>query len=124
MKVIIESGELPGPSSIDRAALLAIECGADFVKTSTGKTPISATPEAAELILEAISVSGRPVGFKASGGIRTVGRRPHLPRAGRRDHGRRLGDARHVPLRRQQPPRRPRGGPRRRPAPADPGPPS
>jgi len=73
MKVIIESGALPGPSSIDRAALLAIECGADFVKTSTGKTPISATPEAAELILEAISVSGRPVGFKASGGIRTVG---------------------------------------------------
>ena len=72
MKVIIESGELPGPSWIDRAAMLAIECGADFVKTSTGKTPVSATPEAAELILEAISVSGRPVGFKASGGIRTV----------------------------------------------------
>ena len=72
MKVIIESGELPGPSSIDRAAMLAIECGADFVKTSTGKTPVSATPEAAEIILEAINVSGRPVGFKASGGIRTV----------------------------------------------------
>jgi deoxyribose-phosphate aldolase len=72
MKVIIESGELPDPSSIDRAAMLAIECGADFVKTSTGKTPVSATPEAAEIILEAISVSGRPVGFKASGGIRTV----------------------------------------------------
>ena len=72
MKVIIESGELPGPSSIDRAALLAIECGADFVETSTGKTSVSATPQAAELILEAISVSGRPVGFKASGGIRTL----------------------------------------------------
>ena len=46
--------------------------GADFVKTSTGKTPVSATPEAAEIILEAIAVSGRPVGFKASGGIRTL----------------------------------------------------
>ena len=72
VKVIIESGELPGPSAIDRAAMLAIECGADFVKTSTGKSPVSATPEAAELVLEAINVSGRPVGFKASGGIRTV----------------------------------------------------
>jgi len=72
MKVIIETGELPGPSSIDRATMLAIECGADFVKTSTGKTPTSATPEAAEIILEAISVSGRAVGFKASGGIRTA----------------------------------------------------
>ena len=122
MKVIIESGELPGPSSIDRAALLAIECGADFVKTSTGKTPVSATPEAAELILEAISVSGRPVGFKASGGIRTVAdARTYLDLADD-DHGRRLGDARHVPLRRQQPPRRPRGGARRRRRPADPRP--
>jgi deoxyribose-phosphate aldolase len=72
MKVIIESGELPGPAAIDRVALLAIECGADFVKTSTGKTPVSATPEAAEIILEAIAVSGRPVGLKVSGGIRTV----------------------------------------------------
>ena len=107
MKVIIESGELPGPSSIDRAALLAIDCGADFVKTSTGKTPVSATPEAAEIILEAISVSGRPVGFKASGGIRTLADAADLPRPRRRDHGRRLGDAGHVPLRRQRPPRRP-----------------
>lgn len=72
MKVIIESGELPGPSSIDRAAHLAIACGADFVKTSTGKTKVSATTDAAEVILEAIVVSGRPVGFKASGGIRTL----------------------------------------------------
>jgi len=72
VKVIIESGQLPGPAAIDRATMLAIECGADFVKTSTGKTEVSATPEAAEIILEAINVSGRPVGFKASGGIRTV----------------------------------------------------
>jgi deoxyribose-phosphate aldolase len=72
MKVIIETGELPDQSAIDRATMFAIEHGADFVKTSTGKTPVSATPEAAEIVLEAIAVSGEPVGFKASGGIRTV----------------------------------------------------
>jgi deoxyribose-phosphate aldolase len=72
LKVIIETGELPDRSAIDRATMFAIEHGADFVKTSTGKTPVSATPEAAEIVLEAIAVSGRPVGFKASGGIRTV----------------------------------------------------
>ena len=52
--------------------MFAIDHGADFVKTSTGKTPVSATPEAAEIVLEAIAVAGQPVGFKASGGIRTV----------------------------------------------------
>ena len=73
VKVIIESGELPDQAAIDRATHFAISLGADFVKTSTGKTPVSATPEAAEIILEAIELSGLPVGFKASGGIRTVG---------------------------------------------------
>ena len=72
VKVIIESGELPDQAAIDRATHFAISLGADFVKTSTGKTPVSATPEAAEIILEAIELSGLPVGFKASGGIRTV----------------------------------------------------
>jgi deoxyribose-phosphate aldolase len=72
MKVIIETGELPDRSAVDRAAMFAIDHGADFVKTSTGKTAVSATPEAAEIVLEAIAVSGRSVGFKASGGIRTV----------------------------------------------------
>jgi deoxyribose-phosphate aldolase len=72
VKVIVETGELPDRASIDRAAHFAIANGADFVKTSTGKTPVSATPEAAEIVLEAIDVSGRPVGFKASGGIRTL----------------------------------------------------
>jgi deoxyribose-phosphate aldolase len=73
VKVIIESGELPDQAAIDRATHLAISLGADFVKTSTGKTPVSATPEAAEIVLEAIELSGLPVGFKASGGIRSVG---------------------------------------------------
>lgn len=72
VKVIIESGELPDRAAVDRATHLAISHGADFVKTSTGKTPVSATVEAAEIVLEAIDVSGRPVGFKASGGIRTA----------------------------------------------------
>ena len=71
--MIIESGELPDRAAIDRATHLAIRHGADFVKTSTGKSPVSATPEAAEIILEAIELAGQPVGFKASGGIRTVG---------------------------------------------------
>ena len=65
-------GRAARPRGVDRAADFAIDHGADFVKTSTGKTPISATPEAAEIVLEAIAVSGRPVGFKASGGIRTL----------------------------------------------------
>lgn len=72
VKVIIESGELPDRAAVDRAAHFAITHGADFVKTSTGKTPVSATLDAAETIIEAIDVSGRAVGFKASGGIRTV----------------------------------------------------
>jgi len=42
-----------------------------FIKTSTGKTPVSATPEAANIILETIAASRRKAGFKASGGIRT-----------------------------------------------------
>jgi len=72
VKVIIESGELPDRAAIDRASHFAIEHGADFVKTSTGKTAVSATLDAAETILEAIDVSGRPVGFKVSGGIKTL----------------------------------------------------
>ena len=72
VKVIIETGELPHRAAIDRATHFAIAHGANFVKTSTGKTPVSATLEAAETILEAIDVSGNPVGLKASGGIRTL----------------------------------------------------
>ncbi|WP_117000060.1 deoxyribose-phosphate aldolase [Desertimonas flava] len=72
MKVIIESGELPDLAAVADAAQFAIAHGADFVKTSTGKTPVSATPDAAETILEAIRAAGGAVGFKASGGIRTL----------------------------------------------------
>jgi deoxyribose-phosphate aldolase len=72
LKVIIESGELAEPALIRRAAEIAIENGADFVKTSTGKVPVNATLDAAEIILATIRSSGKPVGFKASGGVRTV----------------------------------------------------
>jgi deoxyribose-phosphate aldolase len=72
LKVILETGELKDAALIETASRIAIEAGADFIKTSTGKTPVSATPEAAEIMLNAIKASGRPVGLKPSGGIRTM----------------------------------------------------
>jgi deoxyribose-phosphate aldolase len=72
LKVILETGELADPRLIEIASRIAIDAGADFIKTSTGKTAVSATPEAVEVMLEAIRKSGRPVGLKPSGGIRTV----------------------------------------------------
>ena len=72
LKVILESGGYPDLDSIRNAARFAIDCGADFVKTSTGKTSVSATLAAAVMILDAIRSSDRPIGFKPSGGIRTV----------------------------------------------------
>lgn len=72
MKVIIESGALEDPAAVRRATRLAIECGADFVKTSTGKHGPGASLEAAGHMLEVIAEQGGATGFKASGGIRTV----------------------------------------------------
>lgn len=72
LKVILETGRLETPAAIRTAADLAIDAGADFIKTSTGKVEINATPEAAEVMLEAIRASGRRCGFKAAGGIRTT----------------------------------------------------
>jgi deoxyribose-phosphate aldolase len=73
LKVILETGELKEPETIAKASRLAIEEGADFVKTSTGKTPVSATPEAARVMLEAIRETPHfRVGIKPSGGIRTI----------------------------------------------------
>jgi deoxyribose-phosphate aldolase len=71
LKVIIESGELGEADTVRTAARFAIDHGADMVKTSTGKTPVSATPEAVAAILDAVVESGRAIGVKASGGIRT-----------------------------------------------------
>ncbi len=72
LKVIIESGELVSPKLIRQASEIAIEAGADFIKTSTGKVAVNATLEAAEVILSSIRESKRPVGFKAAGGVRCV----------------------------------------------------
>ncbi len=75
VKVILESGELTEPGQVMRAAQFAVDHGADFIKTSTGKTPVGATTEAARSMLEVIaaaSAQGRQVGLKPSGGIRTV----------------------------------------------------
>ncbi len=72
LKVILESGVLADPALIRRASEIAIGCGADFLKTSTGKVKINATLAAAEIMLGAIARTPRPVGFKAAGGIRTV----------------------------------------------------
>lgn len=73
LKVIIESGELGTAERIAQATRLALAAGADFVKTSTGKTATGATPEAAAVMLREIKSSGlSSAGFKASGGVRSV----------------------------------------------------
>lgn len=72
LKVILETGELKEPALIEAASEAAIHAGADFIKTSTGKTAVSATPEAVGLMLGAIATAPRQVGIKPSGGIRTL----------------------------------------------------
>ena len=72
LKIIIETGELKEIPAIKNATQLCLDADVDFVKTSTGKTNISATPQAANAILETIAQSGKNVGFKASGGIKTL----------------------------------------------------
>ncbi|MDO8392383.1 MAG: deoxyribose-phosphate aldolase [Actinomycetota bacterium] len=72
LKVILETGELMAADTIRAASEMAVRLGADFIKTSTGKTPRSASPQATEVMLEVIRSAGRPVGLKPSGGIRTL----------------------------------------------------
>ncbi len=76
LKVIIESGALKTPQLIRDASLLAMMAGADFVKTSTGKIDVAATPEAAVVMCTAIrdwyEKTGQKVGFKAAGGVRNA----------------------------------------------------
>ena len=71
-KIILETGVIEKAALIARAAGICIDNGANFIKTSTGKTPVSATPEAANVILETVASGRRNVGFKASGGIKTI----------------------------------------------------
>ena len=70
LKVIIESGELKDPDLIRRASEICIDAGADFIKTSTGKVPVNATLEAAEIMLQVIRDKNPKVGFKAAGGVK------------------------------------------------------
>ena len=72
LKVILESGVLKDDEVIRKASALAIKHGADFIKTSTGKVDVNATLEAAQVMLEVIRATDRPVSIKPSGGIRTV----------------------------------------------------
>ncbi|MCT8973395.1 deoxyribose-phosphate aldolase [Microbaculum marinisediminis] len=72
LKVILETGELEDPALIRSASGIAIRAGADFIKTSTGKVTVNATPEAARIMLSVIAETGGKVGFKAAGGIRTL----------------------------------------------------
>lgn len=72
LKVILESGVLVHPQLIARASDISVRAGADFIKTSTGKTPVSATLAAAKVMLTACKNSNGSCGFKASGGISTV----------------------------------------------------
>ena len=72
LKVILETGELVDPATIRSAAEIAIRNGADFIKTSTGKTPISATLAAADVMLRTIRDLDPAVGLKPSGGIRSL----------------------------------------------------
>ena len=75
LKVILETGLLKDERNIYRASVIAMESGADFVKTSTGKSSVSATPEAAWIICRAIrdyyNETGIMIGFKPAGGIVT-----------------------------------------------------
>ena len=72
LKLILETGVLMTPELIRAACAIGIEEGVDFLKTSTGKVPVNATPEAATLMLDAIAAAGGHCGFKAAGGIRTL----------------------------------------------------
>lgn len=72
LKVILETGELQTTEMIQRAAQVSLVGGADFLKTSTGKTPVGATLAAAAVMLDQIATAGRPCGLKVSGGIRTL----------------------------------------------------
>lgn len=76
MKVILETGNLGTAANIKKASILAMYAGADYIKTSTGKEKISATPEAAYVMCQAIKEyydeTGIQIGFKPAGGINTV----------------------------------------------------
>jgi len=72
LKVIIETGELKSEALIRKASEISINAGADFIKTSTGKVAVNATPEAAKIMLTVIKDKNTSVGFKPAGGVRNA----------------------------------------------------
>lgn len=76
LKVILETGMLQSMANVKKAAIIAMAAGADFIKTSTGKTPIAATPEATWTMCQAIKEwkekTGKVIGYKPAGGIATT----------------------------------------------------
>lgn len=72
LKVIIESGQLASPALIRQASEICVEAGAQFIKTSTGKTDVGATPAAVQVMAEVLKDSGATCGLKVSGGVRTA----------------------------------------------------
>jgi len=76
LKVILETGLLVTPENIANASFLAMEAGADFIKTSTGKVDVNATPTAAYIMCECIAayykLTGKKIGFKPAGGMSTA----------------------------------------------------
>ncbi len=70
LKLILETGLLRDAETIGEVARAAIAAGVDFIKTSTGKSAVSATPMAARIMLAAIREAGGTCGFKAAGGLR------------------------------------------------------
>ena len=76
LKVILETGALKTAANIKKASVLAMAAGADFIKTSTGKIPVAATPEATYIMCTAIKdwneKTGAKVGYKPAGGIATA----------------------------------------------------
>ena len=72
LKLILETGALGTPALIREASELGLDAGVDFLKTSTGKVAVNATPEAAQILLQATHARGGQCGFKAAGGIRTL----------------------------------------------------
>lgn len=76
LKVILETGIMKTPFEVAKASFIAMEAGADFIKTSTGKVSVNATPQAAYVMCQCIkafhAATGRKVGFKPAGGMSTA----------------------------------------------------
>lgn len=97
LKVIIETGELKDAALIRKASEIAINAGADFIKTSTGKVPVNATLESAEIMMTVIRDMGvgSRVGFKPAGGVRTAEEAQQYLALADRLLGKDWADARH-----------------------------